>query len=398
VRGIAPLYTKEIREFVRDRRVLLSAIIMPMALVMMMMVFMGAVQTFFQRSEAIRIGVLHRENGARLLDTESASKAFEVVEVPSLEEGLRLVKDKEVRLLVAFKEDVGEALRSGKPLTLDVYLDRKSIPARIALSMLEASVADLNKEHRDAVLASRQLTERDIYPLSLNPVSASGEEREFGSDTIESLLPYLLVLFTFFGAMSQAGDAVAGEKERGTLETLLVSPAGRVQIAVAKLLSMSSVCLASAASGMVGVALSALLNFGQANSLFEGGFHMSAFGLVAILGAMIPLVLMFAAILVAISAYARNQREANTYASAVSFFVIIPAVASQFIGLTDIGSQTWVGLVPVLNSAVVIRQGLANEVDWAVFGLTAGLSCVLAFLALFAVVRMFQRESVLFRV
>lgn len=391
------LLAKELREFVRDRRVLVGAILLPMGLVVVISLFLGALHGFLDEPGKSEIAILDEALGKPLLNTDVAKQAFRTRSVPTLERGLALVREKQVRMLVAFEGDVAGAVGDGKPVSVKVYLDKKSLPAQLALAKLEAAAQTLNSRRRAEVLAKKRLREQDLEPIRVEAV-ATTEAKEFGGDVVSTLLPYLLVVFAFFGGMSLAADSVAGEKERGTLETLLVSPAGRVQIALGKLLSMAAVCLASSVSGLVGLLLVVLPGFELSKPLLKGGIHVSVGGTLASLVTMLPLVVMFAAVLTAVSAFSRNQREANTYTSAISFVVMVPAIASQFIGFTDLGSKLWIGFVPVLNSAMVIRQILMGEPNWTMFVLTMLTSCVLAGAAFVAVVSMFRRESVLFRV
>ena len=391
------LLAKEMREFVRDRRVLVGAILLPMGLVVVISLFLGAMHGFLDKPGESEIAVLNSSLGKPLLETDVAKQAFRTRSVPTLDEGLALVRDKQVRMLVAFEGSVTEAVTGGKPVEVKAYLDKKSLPAQLALARLEAAAQTLNAKRRAKVLADKRLREQDLEPIRVETV-ATTEAKEFGGDIVSTLLPYLLVVFAFFGGMSLAADSVAGEKERGTLETLLVSPAGRVQIALGKLLSMAVVCFASSVSGLAGLLIVVLPGFELSKPLLKGGIHVSLGGTLTSLLTMLPLVVMFAAVLTAVSAFSRNQREANTYTSAISFVVMVPAIASQFIGFTDLASKLWIGFVPVLNSAMVIRQILMGELNWVMFAFTMLTSCVLATAAFVAVVLMFRKESVLFRV
>lgn len=381
---------KELLEFLRDRRVLFGAVILPLMLVWLIMSMMSVFRGFLEKPSRSTIVVLHETNGHAVLSTKAMQEGFTITEVSSVAEGKKSIEEKQAKLFIDFRSNVGADMEQGRAVALDVYLNAKDIPSQIALSKLRDAISKVNKTRETKVLAAHSLTEKDIKPVTIHEISTTKKEEASG-EIVFSLLPYMMVLFAFNGGMSQVGDAVAGEKERGTLETLLVSPARRTQIAIGKLLAMGTVCLASSLSAIVGL----LLGGGKAAS---AGIHFSPVTVIAVLGTMLPLVIMFAAMLVAVSAYARNQKEASTYASAMLFVVIVPAVGSQFIGFTDLGQKAWIGLVPVLNSATVIRQALMGEINWTVFALTLVTSVFLATLALLATVRMFGRESVLFRV
>jgi len=387
------VYKKEISEFARDRRVLFSSVLFPMLLVLVLMNSMGAVTRLISRSDRTSIVVRNKKFGSAVLSSKDAKEGLSVQEVSSLADGKQRIADKKAKLFIDFRTDLAKEVDQGKRVTLDVYLDSKEIPSQMALRKFHSIVDKVNEGQRDKILATKNLTAKDLEPVTIKEISTS-PKGNIGSEMLIGLLPYFLILFSFLGGQSQAGDMVAGEKERGTLETLLVSPLDRAQIAIGKLLSMATICFASATSAMLGVALAGITNPGMVSE----GLHLSPVGLLVIIGTMIPLVIMFASMMLAISAYARNQREATTYASAISFVVIVPAVISQFIGLTDFGQQWWIGLVPILNSATVLRQALLGDINWSVFGFTLATTLTLGAIALSLSVRMFQRERVLFRV
>jgi sodium transport system permease protein len=162
--------------------------------------------------------------------------------------------------------------------------------------------------------------------------------------------------------------------------------------------ALFQVCLASSLTSLIAVLVVGSLNLPMTKGLFPDGVNLNPLALLATLGALIPLVAMFAGILLAISAYARNNREAQTHLTMVSFVVIMPAVFSQFIGFTDLGKQWWIHLVPVLNTAGVLREALLGKFDASAFGMTIGSSLLLAILAVRLTIKLFDREEVLARI
>jgi ABC-type Na+ efflux pump permease subunit len=124
---------------------------------------------------------------------------------------------------------------------------------------------------------------------------------------------------------------------------------------------------------------------------------MSALSIFAIAMTLLPLIIFFAGTLLAISTFAKNQREVQGYLSMASFVVLMPAIMSQFIGFTDAATAKWVPLVPVLNTATVIRQALLEKVDWYSLTTAASVNTALAAFALWFAIRLFSKESVLLR-
>jgi len=224
-----------------------------------------------------------------------------------------------------------------------------------------------------------------------------GEKKDV-SEMIVTLLPYLIVIWAFYGGMSIASDLVAGEKEKNTLETLLISPVRRTWIVIGKFLALSTVCLISSMSSLVGLGILSFVPINGVKEMFKSGFGLSPMSAILILVLMVPMVAVFASLLIGISSYAKNARESQTYLTQASFVVILPAIFSQFIGFTDYSSAVWVNLIPVLNTANNIRLALLGKPDFTGIGITIGVSLVLAAIALRVTVRLFNREEVLVRV
>jgi sodium transport system permease protein len=130
----------------------------------------------------------------------------------------------------------------------------------------------------------------------------------------------------------------------------------------------------------------------------KNGLGLTVSGSILIILLLVPLVAFFASLLVAVSTFAKNAREAQTYLSLASFVVIIPAMFSQFIGLTEFSSASWINFVPVLNTSNNIRMTLMGKPDYAGSGIAIGICLVLAAIMVRYTVVLFQRETVLVRV
>jgi len=144
--------------------------------------------------------------------------------------------------------------------------------------------------------------------------------------------------------------------------------------------------------------LASVLKLSGTKEMFQGGFGVTPVAAGTIILVLLPLVAFFASILIAISSYAKNPREAQTYLAIVNFIVIMPAIFSQVIGLTDLGNKLWINCVPVLNTANNIRAALLGKTDWVAVGITVAVSAVLAAIAIKVAVTLFNREQVLVRV
>lgn len=391
------IFRKETREMLRDRRVLSSAIFGPIFLILIFLTLFGFLEKTLKRPKSQTVLVVESAKSSPLVANLEKTSPLSVHYVKTPEEGLELVRTGKEKAMLELVSEAGPGNAELGITKLRVTFDPDNQSAPILLSQLDHWVGEVGKLRVKAILETQSLSPELAEPIQLERKELKKEKAVAGSMII-GLLPYLIVIWAFYGGMSIVSDLAAGEKEKNTLETLLIAPVSRVQIAMGKYWALFCVCLASSLTSLVAVLIVGSLNLPMTKGLFPEGVNLSPIALLATLGALLPLVAMFAGVLLAVSAYSRNNREAQTFLTMISFVVIMPAIFSQFIGFTDLGKQWWIHLVPVLNTAGVLREALLGKIDAAAFGMTVGTSLLLALLAIRLTVKLFNREEVLSRI
>ncbi|MFQ3587193.1 MAG: ABC transporter permease [Fimbriimonadaceae bacterium] len=390
------IFAKELREMVRDRRVLLNSLFGPIFLIVLMLGLFGFVGSELQRPKAQRLHIVHVEGGNAFVEALGKVEVLDVIPVPTWEEGRKLVAAGDALVVLRFVDDFDAALAAGRPARLEAVFDPDRPTSQIVVRALETVVQKLNRETLRAKLEAEGIDGALAEPLTLD---AKPVEKDGGiGGLVASLLPYIIVIWAFYGGFGSAADVVAGEKERQTLETLLISPVSRTQIALGKFLGLLTVCMASSLASLLGVVLFGLAPARFASVLFPDGLRLGLDTFAAMLMVVVPLAAMFAAVLLAVSAAARNIRECQTQLTLLSFLVLMPAVFSQFIGFTDFATAGWIGWVPILNASVALQQAFQGQFRLDLVGPTATTSLVLAYAALVVAVRLFHREQVLIRI
>lgn len=378
----------------RDKRVRSGAIFWPIAMIVMFLYLFGFLASTLSKPENLKVHVVKGESAL----AEAFKKAkLNVQTVDTIEEGEQLIRDGKARIVMALPNDEDLKNAGTKAVQVVVAFDPKDQKSQITLGAVRKVFSEMNQEIVKAVLVAKGVSADMSEPVQVKEKPVKVGEGG-ANDFVLSMLPYLIVIWAFYGGMSIVADLVAGEKERATLETLLISPVSRTSIALGKFLALATVCLVSSLSSIVGLVVINLLNLPITRPLLEEGMGLNPASFAVILAVLLPTVALFAALLVAISTWARNVREAQTQTTLLSFVVILPAVFSQFIGFTDFGSERWVSLIPVLNTATTIRSALLGKYDGVGLLLTLGSSGLLAAVAIALAVRMFQREEVLVRV
>lgn len=385
---VKQVYLKEVREMLRDKRTRSMAFFGPIFMMILFVCGFGSILGSVSKTQNQTIHVLKTENPL----TQLLEKAFKVVYVENEKAGEELIRKGDAKVFLAFG-----AQTTGGQLDIDAYFDPKAQGAQIVLSQVSGIIETANKKALEQTLTSSGLPATAAEPVKLVKKEVQIGEKGAG-EFIVSMLPYLIVIWAFYGGFSMATDLVAGEKEKATLETLLISPVTRTQIVLGKFFALASLCLASSVSSLIGFMLVSLLKLPGTSFLLKGGLGITPTAAIVTILVLLPTVAMFAACLLSFSTYAKNAREAQSYISLASFVVVVPAAFSQLIGLTDAANQGWVNFVPVLNTANNIRNALLGKPDWIGTAITVTISGLIAALLLVVVVRLFNREEVLTRV
>ena len=385
------VYRKEIREMMRDRRTRGAALFGP---IFLMIFFVCGFGTIIGSVAKPQSQIVHYVGKSDPLLADLALKGIQLKELPSVAEGEKLIRADKAKLVL----EIGKMpATEGEPQVIKAYFDPKQQRAQIALSIVSKTIKEISERRLKSFLASKHLPASASEPIDLQEKTVKVGEGGAG-EFIVGMLPYLIVIWAFYGGFALATDLVAGEKEKVTLETLLITPATRTQIVLGKFLALATLCLVSSLASVFGLLLVGILKLPGSDFMLKGGLGITPTAGVIIVAVLLPTVAMFASLLLTFSTYAKNPREAQSYISLASFIVVVPAAFSQLIGLTDAGSQNWVNFVPVLNAANNIRNALLGKPDWAGTAITVLVSGAIAAVLVSIVVKLFNREQVLTRV
>ncbi|MFN3649168.1 MAG: ABC transporter permease [Armatimonadota bacterium] len=396
-RPILTVFVKEWREMLRDHRVLFGVFLGPLLLTLAISYLLGATMkrvTQTARTEVIPIAAVGAERGSALLRPLEQSRRFRVEAVPGAEEAERLLRGGRVRVALEFREDLTAALQSEAPAPVRLIYDPADRSSEIALRVLEEVIERTNQE-----LARRRLETRGLDPDLLLPFRPTVSKLPGRSGSIAiTLIPYLLMIWSLVGGATIAADLVAGEKERGTMETLLTTPIGRGQIVAGKfaaLLSQSWVGLLAMATGL-GIGWSLIP--AEARAILGAGVQITPVSLGIMLLAMLPYTVFAMALLFGLATWSRNPREAQGYLGMVMFVLMVPIMLGQFMSFFEFSRAWWLALIPILNVTRVMNDALTLRFDPGFFALTLGSMGALSGGALWLSARLFRAESVLFRV
>lgn len=390
------VFRKEFSEVFRDRRTFFNLILSPLLITPLILALVGTMaqkQARETRNETIMVGVVGMESAPGLAETFQDPEGKIVFEKVTRSEAESRIRARTLAAAAALPEDVVERVSEAQTLPIQIIQDPGSDDSRSAAGRIR----HLLEKRAERMVAERLmeagLSQQFAKPFDIGDAPLKGAGGA-GLVMLTSFLPYVLALSAILGGVFVANDAVAGEKERGTLETLLVAPVSRLDLAVGKFAAVAGIALFSGTLSLLGM----LWPFYTHLKIFEwmtaGGLTLAPGAIAAMFLVQLPLAVMGAGLLLAISTTARNQKEAQTYLGPVLLCVSVLAMLSM---LTRANAPLPVALAPVLNAALVLKQALQGSINPAFVTLACSASLVYAAVALFYATRLFQKESVLLK-
>jgi len=283
----------------------------------------------------------------------------------------------------------------GLGLEITLYYDKTDQAATIAAARVRDFLEAYLKETMRDKLDSLGLDYDELSaPLKMRVEDVTSSE-SLGRMILSRLLPYFMVLAILTGAMNLGAEITAGEKERGTIATLLVSQLSRTEIVLGKFLTILTVSLVSSLLSAVGLLIGIrFFGAGLAPVGTQATFSLglSAFGWM--LAVLLPLAVILAALVMIVGSFARSQKEASTYLMPIYMVIILVAMISMTGGITFSGARF---LIPVANALYALQEIILGDLKTIHFVYTLAANVGFGGALIVASIRLFRREAVLFR-
>lgn len=405
---IVTVYLKELKDSLRDRRTLISMIVIPTLVMPLIMFGAGLVMSKVVRqakAEATSLVVLGGADSPGIVAALKADPRFRLVETSA--DYRQLISEKRIRLAVEIPPGFEAALQAGEPRTITLYHYQGEMKSRMGVGEVERFFRSLRDQTVEARLTERGLARDLVHPFEIKQRNVAPPAK-VGGNLIGGLVPYMIIILCFTGAMYPAIDLTAGEKERGTMETLLCSPVHRVNLVLGKflmvmtasvgtiVLTLASTAVSIVVAGSFFAGRAAGMAVGSSAAAPGGAFipTIDPAGIVGVFALIAPVAVFFAALLLTISLAAKSYKEAQSYVSPLVLVVLLPAMLGMMPGV-ELGPKT--ALVPILNICLASKEMLSGVWNWGYLALIFGSTLVLAAVGLALCVRMFNREDVMFR-
>jgi sodium transport system permease protein len=401
LRNIGTVYRKELTDSLRDRRTLISTLLVPLLLFPILSVGFGALALTLEKKakeEIPKVMLLGGADSPGALEALRASKKMEVV--PATPDWKDKIINKEIRAAVAIPDGFEASLAQRNPQTVEIYKYEGELKSSISADTVEKELKDYRDNVIEARLDANHVPSSILIPFRIKQDNVAPPEK-VGGAAFGGIIGYMVILLCLTGGMYPAMDLTAGEKERGTMETILSSPISRLDLVLGKFFLVLTATLVTAALSVtsMGVSFWGARQFGsqEISKNPDAMFAQMNIGLPAVLSVFVmalPLAVLFSAGLITISLFAKSYKEAQSYVSPLMVLVLIPAVAAM---LPGVELTAKLALIPILNVSLLCKELVTGTYHWNFIGLIFLSTCVYAAAALFLAVKMFQREDVLFR-
>src|SRR5580765_3946840 len=401
LRNIWIVYRKELTEALRDRRTLITTFLVPPLMIPVLGAGFTSVMSMVignAKKEKPKVMVVGGTDSPGVI--AALHKYPKINIIPTTADWQNKVVGKDIRAAIEIPDGFDQGLKTGHAGTIKINIYGGEIKSELAAGNIDGYL----KEYREGIaterLAANHLPADLLKPFQVKRQNIASPEKEAGA-ILGGIIAYMLIFMCLNGAMHPAIDLTAGEKERGTMETILSSPVSRTHLVLGKFLLVMTASLITAVLLLFSVSVSStiLQKSGALNQMVDEGEPLpqlslgpAAAGSVIIMA--VPLSVLFSAGLFTIALFAKSHKEAQSYIAPLMFLVVIPAVAAM---LPGVELTPKLAIVPLLNVSLLCKELVTGEYHWNFIILIFLSTCVYAAGALYLAVKMFQRESVLFR-
>jgi sodium transport system permease protein len=378
---------KELKDSFRDRRALWSIVFSIVIGPVLIGFMMNRLADRQREADTVRIPIVGIDRAPALVNWLNQQSGVQVVEGPADAEAA--VRDQREAVVVIVPEDFAERFRASRPARLQLVADSSRSDVRSSVQRVSGLLQQYAAEIGSLRLIMRGVSPAAVRPLAIEEIEVSTAQQRAAQ--ILTFIPMFIMVAGFVGGMQIATDSTAGERERGSLEPLLVNPAPRVAFVTGKWMAATfaaivSVCLTT----LLCAQLTRLLSLEDMGIRLQiGPEHVGP-----ILLAAVPLCLFTAALQAAVATLARSFKEAQTYMGVLILAPMLPGVVTS---LYPLGNATWMYAAPMLGPYVLLTDVLGGRLPEASAFLASTGTCLVASAILIRITTgLFRSENIIF--
>ena len=388
------IFKKELLDTLRDRRTLVTMLIIPILIFPLTLNLFVSISSSFEKNastEILKIGIIGDKNhflAKELKEIPNEMGKKEMVFFKDSTHFFNALANDSIQLGIRTNEDFNSALKSMIPAEVSWYFDASEIGRKERAENYMKIIEIKAQEQRYIDL---QIDGRKTTPFQTNYNNVASDKKMVGM-LAGGILPYIFIAFGFIGCMYPAIDLFTGEKERGTIETLLTTPITRWQILIGKMLVVVLSGLVAATCSLLGLYISIeFLDIVENKELLKIIHEILSFSfLIAMFSLLIPLTIFFAGVMIPVAVYAKTFTVAQSIITPLNIIMVLPAMVGFFPGI-ELNFQT--ACIPVVNVVLATKELIAGTLETKYLVLSFLIMLSLAILSVLISFRQFGKET-----
>lgn len=393
------IFKKEIVRVFKDPKMVLSVFVLPVALMIGLLYLMGNVMTNMEDDIEAHKSIIYIENQPKSFQQFLNEYDIEgdIRPMKKLDEIKKEIRNGAADIFLAFPKEFDEQIQTYQEGNEVPVIQTYYNPSEEYSSAARNDFMVILEEYRNTLLAGRV---GNLEQLLIFTVDSDSEEVILQDDkkaegkALGTMLPYFVTLMLFAGAMSIGTDMIAGEKERGTMASLLVSPVKRSAIIFGKVFALMTISgLASVVSTMAIIVCMPLVSKSMFGESVSGvGMKLDAEQIWMLGTLLVAVAFLYATIIALVSVFAKTVKEANSYVMPV--YILVLAIGIMTMYMTGEPSKASY-YIPIYNSAIVLKGIFVHEVTGIQFLITLMTTLVSGLILTGIIAKAFDSEKVM---
>ncbi len=381
------------QDILRDRRTLFATVIIPILLIPLMtfgipLLFSSTEQQIVEQTQYIAI--INYESSEEFTKLIDGSRSLRVVAIDKpIDEAIR---NGTISAGIEIPKDFDNRILNEQNVNITIYYDASSRTSNVAYSKIMQFLSMYSKNTVDERLANREIDPQILSPIQVYASDVATED-EVSGYLLSLILPPLLAIIVATGGMNASIDLTVGEKERHTLEALLVTSTNRRDLITGKFLAVFSTTLVSIAFIML--SLTGSVSYLSTLAVQQMPIFLTLQTSIIVFVILSLMAIMIASLGMALASFAKSFKEANNYLTPMLFLIVILSFGSYGLSIEDVGLIPF--LVPILNVTLVIQEVLVDNLNILHLVLTVTSTLVISIILISIASWIFHKESLLFR-
>lgn len=392
--------SKELARVFKDKKMVFSVFLLPVIIMVGIMALISNLSQNARKDVNAHDAIVYIQNAPSGFEDflKAADKECKLYKVTDRSKTEKMIKNGDADLLIEFPDNFMEAVNQYKPGAVIPQIKTFYNPSEdYSNAAFDTISKGILETYRQKLLSARV---KDMNGLTVftvnsdNPHMILQDEQKAGGKALGMMLPYFITILLFAGAMGIGTDMVAGEKERGTMASLLVAPIKRSSIVLGKVFALMII---SGISSIIYVgAMVAFMPQMMGGNIevktMQTGFSLST-GQIAMLAVLlIAIAFLYSAIIVLVSVFAKTVKEASSYIMPVYMLVLVLGITTIFTTKTP---ADWFYALPIYNTSLTLQGILSQKVSMMQYGMTLGVTLILGVVLIGVIAKAFESEKVM---